>query len=93
MRYSVKKLSDDRWELWQSLEHMEGTRRVCDITTEEIMALYEEVVPEFKETILVAGEPSCRHLWVPYKINHSLKMCTNCSAMIKIERLIPRRRV
>lgn len=92
MKYSAKNAGGDNWEIWQSLEHMEGIRQLCKMTTDEIIALYEAVVQEFKETVLVNGRPDCIHQWVPYKLNDGFKRCCKCPALVKIERLVPRRR-
>jgi len=89
MSFSAEKLGNDKFRIWQ---HENGFKRViCDMTTEDVMKLYESVVPEYKEEIFVKGDPKCKHSWRPYHLNNNFKLCNNCDAILKIHRLIPRR--
>jgi hypothetical protein len=61
------------------------------ITTENIMELYEKAVPDYKEEVFVEGDPNCKHQWKAYALNDKFKLCHNCDAILKIIRLVPRR--
>jgi len=88
--YTAKEAKKDVWKIHQ---HVKGQfkRVVCEMTTEDIMELYESVTPEYQEEILVAGNPGCKHAWRPYHLNDKFKLCNSCDAILKIKRLVPRR--
>lgn len=90
IKYTAEKVKTDVWRIQQ---HVKGQfkRVICEMTTEDIMELYESVVPEYKEEIFVKGNPNCKHRWAPYSLNNHFKLCRDCSAMLKIHRLVPRR--
>jgi len=88
--YSISKAGKDRWVLHQHIKNM-GQRVLGQITTEDIMELYEEAVPNYKEEVFVKGNPNCKHQWKPFDLNNKFKLCHNCDAILKIIRLVPRR--
>jgi hypothetical protein len=87
--YSSEKIDENRFKIWQ---HVEGSfgRVVCEMSMEDILKLYESVVPEYQEEILVKGDPDCKHSWRPYHFNNHFKLCNDCNAIMKIKRLVPR---
>jgi hypothetical protein len=88
--YSISKAGRDRWKIYQHIKGM-GQRLVCEMTTEDIMKLYEGAVPDYKEEVFVVGDPNCKHQWKAYALNDKFKLCHNCDAILKIIRLVPRR--
>lgn len=87
--YSSEKVGKDSFRIWQHIKNFK--RVVCEMTTEDIMELYESVIPEYKEELFVKGDPECKHTWRPYHLNDKFKLCNKCEAIMKITRLVPRR--
>ena len=87
-KFSAKKINNGRWEIWEHIEDCK--RQVCVMTSNDILDLFNKIVPmEVKEPYMI-GNPECEHAWRPWKFNDDFMRCANCPAMQKIKRLVPR---
>ena len=86
--FSAKKINGDKWEIW---EHINKSRRqVCVMTANDILGLFNKIVPRELYEPYMVGDESCKHSWRPWKFNDSFMVCANCPAMQKVKRLVPR---
>ena len=85
--FSANKIDGRRWEVW---EHIEGCKRqVCVMTADDVLGLFNKVVPmEVWETYMV-GNPECKHSWRIWKFNDNFMRCGKCPAMQQVKRLVP----
>lgn len=86
--YSAKKIKGNKWSIWQ---HNDGFKRqLCYMTSEDILQLFNETVPETIEEPFLTGDPNCVHSWRPWAFNDNFVQCSKCPAMKKVKRLVPR---
>ena len=87
-KFSSKKLYNNMWEIW---EHIEGCKRqVCVMSSDNILQLFNETVPRTIKEPFLLGDPNCKHAWRPWKFNDKFIQCTNCPAMTKVKKLVPK---
>jgi len=90
--FSAKKIHRG-WEIWEHVksEHTdEFKRQVCVMTSDDILQLFNETVPRVVEEPYMVGNVNCVHAWRPWKFNNNFIRCSNCPAMRKVKKLVPK---
>ena len=103
MRYNIKKYTGEygygEWELWENATGPYATavsgngfpeRLVCYLTSDEILEIFNETVTRVVEEPYMVGDVNCVHAWRPWKFNSDFIICSNCPAMRKVKRLVPK---
>lgn len=86
--YSAEKYGNNLWRIWQ---HTGEYRRVlCFMTPEDVLKLFNEVMPQTIEAPFLEGDPECTHAWRPWSFNNDFVVCSYCPAMKKVKRLVPK---
>ena len=95
MQYKVLEVEDGLWSIFKehpvNISGAKGYQFVCDMTSDEILELFNQTVPRTVEEPFLIGREDCKHSWRPWKFNSAFIICNNCPAMKKVKRLVPRK--
>lgn len=100
MRYSIRE-GDRGYELWENATGIydwptavsgcgHPDRYLGDITPEEALHIFNEVVPASVTEPFMTGDKDCKHAWRPWKFNDNFIQCAHCPAMQKVIKLVPK---
>lgn len=98
MKFSATKhLYDNKWDIWEYGEPetpvcsgvVPSIKHVATMSVENVLDLFNQIVPHTVEEPFMVGNEDCVHSWKPWKFNDKFMICSKCPAMRKIKRLVP----
>lgn len=69
---------------------LEDNKFLITVSRDDILELFNTIVPETIYEPFLLGDTSCKHSWRPWNFNDKFMICSKCPAMQKIKRLVPK---